>query len=45
MKGKTLRAITISPDKALTENYIELTPKDLNIDKFEKINDIIMVRL
>jgi threonylcarbamoyladenosine tRNA methylthiotransferase MtaB len=45
MKGKTLRAITISPDKALTENYIELTPKDLNIDKFEKINDIIMIRL
>jgi len=45
MKGKTLRAITISHDKALTENYIELTPKDLNIDKFEKINDIIMIRL
>ncbi|MFP3158441.1 MAG: tRNA (N(6)-L-threonylcarbamoyladenosine(37)-C(2))-methylthiotransferase MtaB [Hydrogenobaculum sp.] len=45
MKGKTLRVITISPDKALTENYIELTPKDLNIDKFEKINDIIMIRL
>jgi len=45
MKGKTLRAITISPDKALTENYIELTSKDLNIDKFEKINDIIMIRL
>jgi len=45
MKGKTLRALTISSDKAITENYIELTPKDLFIDKFEKINDIIIVRL
>lgn len=45
MGGKTLRALTISSEKAITENYIELTPKDLLMDKFDKINDIILVRL
>ncbi|MGC8677716.1 MAG: tRNA (N(6)-L-threonylcarbamoyladenosine(37)-C(2))-methylthiotransferase MtaB [Hydrogenobaculum sp.] len=45
MKGKTLRALTISSDKAITENYIELTPRDLFMEKFDKINDIILVRL
>ncbi len=45
MKGKILRAITISHHKALTENYIEISPKDANVDTFEKINDIIFVKL
>ncbi|MGC8649652.1 MAG: tRNA (N(6)-L-threonylcarbamoyladenosine(37)-C(2))-methylthiotransferase MtaB [Hydrogenobaculum sp.] len=45
MEGKTLRALTISSDKAITENYIELTPRDLFMEKFDKINDIILVRL
>ncbi len=39
MKGKTLRAITISQDKALTENYIYID------GQFDKTNDIIYVSL
>ena len=45
MKDKTLRAITISQDKAITENYIEIRPQDVNMDRFQKINDIIFVKL
>jgi len=45
MKGKTLRAITLSHSKAITENYIEISSEELNMDKFQKINDIIFVRL
>ncbi len=37
MRDKTLRAITISHEKAITENYIEIQ------GNFDKINDIILI--